>query len=167
LIGYGSALGLVGACVGPAFVIWGLYQGLMLVLYRRGTQNPEPGTRNLEPGILTHGVRRLALGVLMFHVTCYGWLIFRAESVRQLWAFSRLLVTNLRPAANTVDSLLVPLVEIVVPLLIVHIYQWRKGSELAVFDLPRPVRYALYGAVFYLVLLFGDFEGAQFIYFQF
>ena len=30
-----------------------------------------------------------------------------------------------------------------------------------------PVRYALYGAVFYLVLLFGDFEGAQFIYFQF
>lgn len=24
LIGYGSALGLVGACVGPAFVIWGL-----------------------------------------------------------------------------------------------------------------------------------------------
>jgi hypothetical protein len=25
----------------------------------------------------------------------------------------------------------------------------------------------VYGAVFYLVLLFGDFEGAQFIYFQF
>jgi hypothetical protein len=33
--------------------------------------------------------------------------------------------------------------------------------------LPLPVRYALFGAVGYLVLLFGDFEGAQFIYFQF
>ena len=53
------------------------------------------------------------------------------------------------------------------PLLVVHLYQWRKGSELAVFELPRPARYALYGLVFYLVLLFGDFEGAQFIYFQF
>ena len=32
---------------------------------------------------------------------------------------------------------------------------------------PILVRYALYGAVFWLVLLWGDFAGAQFIYFQF
>ena len=59
------------------------------------------------------------------------------------------------------------MLQIVLPLLVVHVYQARRGSELAPIDLPLVVRYALYGAVFYLVLLFGDFEGAQFIYFQF
>jgi len=54
-----------------------------------------------------------------------------------------------------------------VPFMVVHVYQARKGSELAPISLPLPVRYALYGAIFYLVVLFGDFGGAQFIYFQF
>ena len=46
--------------------------------------------------------------------------------------------------------------------------QARRGIGIApCWGCRWPVRYALYGAVFYLVLLFGDFEGAQFIYFQF
>ena len=55
---------------------------------------------------------------------------------------------------------------IVGPLLVVHIYQARRGSESAPLSLVPPIRYALYGAVLYLVLLFGGFKGAQFIYFQ-
>jgi hypothetical protein len=61
----------------------------------------------------------------------------------------------------------VPFLEIVTPLLMVHIYQARRGSESAPLALPLVSRYALYGAVGYLIVLFGDFEGAQFIYFQF
>ena len=64
-------------------------------------------------------------------------------------------------------TLLLPVVFIVGPLLVVHIYQARRGSESAPLSLVPPVRYALYCAVFYLVLLFGSFKGAQFIYFQF
>lgn len=142
------------------FVLWGVYQGLVLVIYRA-----------LLPQAIIDGQGarwlRVVLGLVMFHVSCFGWLIFRAESVPQVLTFARLLVTDLRPAANTVESLLVPCLEILAPLLIVHIYQARKGTELAVLRLPLPVRYSLYVAVFYLVLLFGDFEGAQFIYFQF
>ena len=32
---------------------------------------------------------------------------------------------------------------------------------------PAIPRYAVYAAVFYLIVLFGSFGGAQFIYFQF
>ena len=64
-------------------------------------------------------------------------------------------------------SLVIPFLEIVTPLLLVHIYQARRGSESAPLELGTVTRYALYGAVGYLILLFGDFEGAQFIYFQF
>jgi alginate O-acetyltransferase complex protein AlgI len=140
------------------FVLWGLYQGAMLVIYRALMPLPHGSYR---------GWMRVALGLVMFHVTCFGWLVFRAESVHQLANFTTLLFTNLRPGANTLEALVVPFVQVVAPLLVVQVYQARKGTELAVLQLPLPVRYALYGAVFYLVLLFGDFEGAQFIYFQF
>jgi alginate O-acetyltransferase complex protein AlgI len=145
----------VGPCRRRAspFVLWGTYQGLALVA---GRAVAFWTARN-----------RVIAGLVMFHVTCYGWLIFRAESFDQIARFTTLLARNLVPGPNTAESLLVPFLLAVAPLLAVHIYQARKGSESAVLDLRWPVRYALYGAVAYLVLLFGDFEGAQFIYFQF
>jgi D-alanyl-lipoteichoic acid acyltransferase DltB (MBOAT superfamily) len=146
------------------FVLWGAFQGVVLVIGRVLT---EGGTRlgvSVPPGL---NWRRVLLGVVMFHVTCYGWLIFRATSVHQVATSTMLLLTNLTPTANTVNSLLVPLVEIVLPLFVVHVFQARRGSESAVLTLRWPIRYALYVAVFYLVLVFGDFQGAQFIYFQF
>ena len=36
-----------------------------------------------------------------------------------------------------------------------------------VFRWPLLVRYSVYAAMLYLIVLFGDFAGAQFIYFQF
>ena len=103
----------------------------------------------------------------MFHVTCYGWLIFRARSAEQVADLTGRIAGDLLPSASTLPSLLASLALFVGPLLIVHAYQARRGSESAPLALVPPVRYALYGAVFYLVLLFGSFEGAQFIYFQF
>jgi hypothetical protein len=37
----------------------------------------------------------------------------------------------------------------------------------AVFSLPVAVRYSVYATMLYLTVLFGDFAGSQFIYFQF
>jgi D-alanyl-lipoteichoic acid acyltransferase DltB (MBOAT superfamily) len=146
------------------FVIWGVYQGLVLVAARVIARWASRAGIVIREGL---NLPRFALGVLMFHVTCYGWLIFRAESVGQLARFTRLLFTEFTPTMATVDSLLVPMLWVVLPMLAVHIHQARKGSETAPLEWPLLARYALYGAVFYLVLLFGDFEGAQFIYFQF
>jgi D-alanyl-lipoteichoic acid acyltransferase DltB (MBOAT superfamily) len=145
------------------FVLWGAYQGVALVVARAIAA--VPALRTLAPP--GPNWVRVALGLLMFHVTCYGWLIFRAESAGQVWRFSREVFTDLAPSAATWNSLGLPLVEIAAPFLLVHIYQARRGSELAPMSLPVAARYAVYGALFYLVLLFGNFEGAQFIYFQF
>ncbi|HXT70773.1 MAG TPA: MBOAT family O-acyltransferase [Vicinamibacterales bacterium] len=146
------------------FVIWGLYQGALLVA---GHSLAGFGDRNgvvIPPGL---NLKRLALGSVMFLATCYGWLIFRAESFSQLSSFTALLFTNFRVTATTIDSLLIPFLQVVAPLLLVHIYQARYDDEDAPLRLPMGVRYALYAAVFYCVLLWGDFSGAQFIYFQF
>jgi D-alanyl-lipoteichoic acid acyltransferase DltB (MBOAT superfamily) len=146
------------------FVLWGAYQGVMLVAGRLvGGWASRTGLRIKDGLNLPH----IALGFLMFQVTCFGWLTFRAESVQQVARFTRLLFTDFSPTIATLDSLLVPMLLVVAPLLVVHIAQARKGSESAPLEWPMVLRYVLYGAVFYLVLLFGDFEGAQFIYFQF
>ncbi len=140
------------------FVLWGVYQGLILAVAR---------TISERGRALTAAWQHVALGLVMFHVTCYGWLIFRATSVHQVSDFTHALIARPYFSAGAWELLTFPLLLILLPLLIVHIHQARHDSELSVMTLPRPVRYALYVAVGYIVLLFGDFEGADFIYFQF
>jgi alginate O-acetyltransferase complex protein AlgI len=146
------------------FVIWGLYQGAVLVV-ARAIQRWAGRAGVAIPRGLT--AARVLLALLMFQVTCYGWLIFRAQSVDQLARFTRLLFTDLTPTAATWQSLFIPMLTVVAPLLAVHAYQAHRGAEEAPMRLPLVARYSLYVAVFYAVLLWGDFEGAQFIYFQF
>ena len=146
------------------FVLWGLYQGSVLVAARAIQQRAARAGIVVRTGL---NVPRVVLGVVMFHVTCFGWLIFRAESFDQLLRFVGLVIHDFRPTQATVDSLLVPLLLVLAPLLPIHIFQARHDSEDAPLGLPIVVRYALYAAVFWAVLLWGDFEGAQFIYFQF
>jgi D-alanyl-lipoteichoic acid acyltransferase DltB (MBOAT superfamily) len=144
-------------------VLWGVYQGLALVVGRMvGDKHPESG-ESLKG--FTWSMVLPAL--LMFHVWTFGWLLFRATSIEQTWQLTHALLTNFVPTAQTWGSLALPLLQIAAPFLVVHVYQARKGSELAPMDLPLIVRYALYGAIFWLVLIFGSFQGAQFIYFQF
>jgi len=139
------------------FVLWGAYQGLVLGV-----------ARSLMSGgrALTRPWQRVAGAVFMFQVTCYGWLIFRAESATQIAGLTNRLFTDWSLPATAVEMLM-PMLLIIGPLLLVHAYQATRDDELAIAALPWPVKYALGGAIGYLVGLFGNFEGAEFIYFQF
>jgi alginate O-acetyltransferase complex protein AlgI len=146
------------------FVLWGVYQGLALVTARGLMRWAEARGISVAPGL---NWQRAALVVIMFHVTCYGWLIFRAQSAAHIGELTRRIVTDLGPSIHTLPALVAPVVLVVAPLMIVHLYQARHESESAPLGLMPAMRYALYAGVFYLVLLFGSFAGAQFIYFQF
>jgi D-alanyl-lipoteichoic acid acyltransferase DltB (MBOAT superfamily) len=145
------------------FVIWGFYHGLLLIAYR------------VADGV--HAIRRLLLGpgavaraiacAIMFHVTCYGWLIFRAQSAAHVRTLTVSLATDFSPATVNVHGLLVPLVLYTTPLLVVHGIEAWFDDGLVVPRLPVGVRYSVYAATFYLTMLFGNFGGAEFIYFQF
>jgi D-alanyl-lipoteichoic acid acyltransferase DltB (MBOAT superfamily) len=140
------------------FVLWGLYQGLLLIAYRP-----------FEPAFAALRSRAaLCLAwLVMFHLTCAGWLIFRAASVTQLADLARSLVLRFQPRAIDVRGLLAPLLLFTGPLLLVHAIEAHADDVLAVPRLRLPVRYAIYAATFYLIFLFGNFGGADFIYFQF
>lgn len=145
------------------FVFWGVYQGLVLVVgrvvegaARRFGFRPRDG--------ITAG--RVALALLMFHVTCYGWLIFRAGSMAQIAQLTEALLTDWRPGPQAA-AFGAALVSYALPMLVIHAMEARRGSLLGVLEMPPVWRYSLFAAVFYLTLLFGDFGGSQFIYFQF
>jgi D-alanyl-lipoteichoic acid acyltransferase DltB (MBOAT superfamily) len=145
------------------FVLWGLYHGLLLIAYRAAER-----VRALSAWTSGNGpLARVTSWVAMFHLTCFGWLIFRARSARQLGELTASLAARFSPASINVEALLVPLLLYTTPLLIVHAIEAYYDDLLAVPKLPPAVRYSVYAATFYLTMLFGNFAGAEFIYFQF
>jgi hypothetical protein len=51
--------------------------------------------------------------------------------------------------------------------LIIHVVEGRADDVLVVPRMPVAIRYSVYVATMYLILLFGNFGGSEFIYFQF
>jgi D-alanyl-lipoteichoic acid acyltransferase DltB (MBOAT superfamily) len=145
------------------FVLWGVYQGVVLVIYRAIGD----WTARVGVAFRVSFPARAALWFLMFHVTCYGWLIFRGRSVSQIADFSARVFNGLTASPETWAAYAWPLAAFAGPFLVLHIYEYVRQDLYAVPKLPVFARYMAYAAMFYLVLLFGDFGGTQFIYFQF
>ena len=110
---------------------------------------------------------RAAACLVMFHLTCVGWMIFRAPSLRDLGVLSRSIFINFAPATLDVTGALLPLLLYTVPLLIIHALEARADDVLVVPRMPMVIRYTVYVATMYLIFLFGNFGGSEFIYFQF
>ncbi|MEO7272753.1 MAG: MBOAT family protein [Vicinamibacterales bacterium] len=145
------------------FILWGLFHGLLLIAYRRLEPTRVAARWLLGPSAAAHVVGWFT----MFHFTCLGWLIFRARSAEQLGTMLRSVVVDLAPASVNLAGLLIPLALYTTPLLLVHACEAYFDDVLVVRKLPIGVRYSVYAATFYLTLLFGNFGGSDFIYFQF
>jgi D-alanyl-lipoteichoic acid acyltransferase DltB (MBOAT superfamily) len=148
------------------FILWGVYQGVLLIVYR--TIDERRAARGLVA--LEHAggrVRRFAAWLLMFHLTCYGWLIFRAASPQEIVALTRSVLLDFWPASVDVWGMAVPLVLHTAPLVVVHLIEAWHDDLLVVRRLPLATRYMIYAAAAWLIVLFGNFGGAEFIYFQF
>jgi alginate O-acetyltransferase complex protein AlgI len=144
------------------FVLWGFYHGALLIIYRAAARMRLAGRWIAGAG----AVARLTSWFVMFHLTCYGWLIFRARSAHQLGALTDSVFTRFAP--QTIDcAAAAQLLWYVAPLLVVHACEAWFDDVLAVRRLPVGVRYSVYAATLYLTLLFGNFGGSDFIYFQF
>src|SRR4051812_27164627 len=145
------------------FVLWGIFHGLLLIAYRRAGRTSLVQRWLLGPTLPA----RLLGWAVMFHFTCLGWLIFRARSAGQVADMLRRIVFDFAPRTIDVAGVLAPLALYTTPLLIVHACEAYFDDVLVVRRLPIGVRYFVYGATFYLTMLFGNFGGSDFIYFQF
>lgn len=156
------------------FVVWGAYQGAILVVYRlferqdwrAGRGGPAPPKRTTTPARSAWPVRRILGTLVMFQLACVGWLFFRADSLGQVGAMaSRLLLdASLTPFALGALS---TIAFFVAPLLVYEI--WLDGREDvdAIVRGPWLLRAFVYTYFVFMLVFFPAPTRHAFIYFQF
>lgn len=144
------------------FLFWGFYQGLILSVHRIWREY-RPGGSNFWKRPLA----RLLLIAIFFIIVCYGWLLFRAQSLSQIVQFTSLLISDFGNLNYGVgpprlsSTLGLPL------LLLIEICQYWTNDARYYRRLVLPVRGFLIAAMLSVIVIGMSNEPAQFIYFQF
>lgn len=159
------------------FVAWGFFHGLILCLFR-------PIERSLQSVVATNWLVRLAAIAFMFHLVCFSWLLFRAESLTQAAAMTQAMVTDTTgwsdalslPLANEdgaedSPSLFLPGIAMIAffvgPTLLYEAWVQRRGNMLALLEIAWPIRACVYLYFSMMMLVFPPAAASVFIYFQF
>ncbi|HEX3694008.1 MAG TPA: MBOAT family O-acyltransferase [Polyangia bacterium] len=143
------------------FVAWGLYHGGILCAFRLlGISDNLP---RQTPHQKLHWLFRV---IVMFHLTCAGWLLFRADTFHSAFEMAVRIFTNFR----VTDVIAAPLVQVIfygfVPLLIECTVDGEKHLQ-RFLRAPWPVRSAAYAYMLLALLIFHASQANEFIYFQF
>lgn len=143
------------------FVAWGAYHGLILCLFRLlGITDPAPGG----------GIRQTLYWafrvVLMFHLTCFGWLLFRADSFATVIHMSQAVVTGLVLTPRALAMCITVLFYCGLPCLMEACLNGeRKLQRLP--RLPSLAEGLVYSSLLVLLVVFHSEQAFEFIYFQF
>lgn len=147
------------------FILWGFYQGALLCIYRFFAQSQL--TSKFYIRYFSPSINRVMSTVIFFIFTCYGWLLFRANSFEQVFTFTSILLTNFslnfsaftRPTFAGIVSL---------PLLLIYEFcEFKTGNPKFYLNFPSLLRGAFIGLLFFFMVMGMSNEPAQFIYFQF
>jgi D-alanyl-lipoteichoic acid acyltransferase DltB (MBOAT superfamily) len=145
------------------FVLWGFYQGALLVVHRllEPTLDRLFAARSAFTRAVSFGFRVF----VMFQLTCYGWLLFRAQSFTQI---QQMTASLLHPLAGFDRVLLLKVAAFSVPLILVQCIQYYSGKlQFLEFRWMTPeFRVAGYAVIAYFVV-FRAAQPQAFIYFQF
>ena len=148
------------------FVIWGAYQGILLMVYRAFS----PILKKIgEPSnIISRKVWRVLRVVLFFQLVCFGWLIFRAQYHGQIFEMTKSIFTNFHIEHGIgIKRDFIWLLFFILPLGIIQFFQFVKDDLMAVYKTNVLVKAAVYVIVAYLMIIYGVSGGNEFIYFQF
>ena len=138
------------------FVLWGLYHGLLLVLYRTWL------ARFGRPS--NDQVRTAVQIAVMLMFTLLGWLIFRASSLEAFWW----VLTNVGLSFSSSTPIwAVSVSSAALVLGLVGHWQTRTHNLLAPARGPWIQLGATYGTLVVVLFLLGSRDQAEFIYFQF
>ena len=153
------------------FVVWGLYHGTLIVLYKLLHVNTKDKDI-LAAGRRLPSLKELSRVVVTFGLAVVGWVIFRAENISQAWDFvSRMFLTafdDFHPRLGSISTFIAILLLMIVEYLQrdkVHVLQFSSGNRLFRYAVARWTVYlAMLVAIFYF---YFNTVSQEFIYFQF
>ncbi|MFT7463474.1 MAG: alginate O-acetyltransferase complex protein AlgI [Pseudohongiellaceae bacterium] len=144
------------------YVLWGAYQGALLIIHRLA----RPLLSAITPrGSFAKGLWWTVRVACMFQLICLGWMIFRADSVAQFVELLSRLTTSFE--LGRALSWLPALATFVLPLAVYQVLQFAKDDDELLLRWWGPLRTVVYVLLFYAMVLLGEDHGASFIYFQF
>ncbi len=144
------------------FILWGLYHGLLLALYRIAEMLPAWPGRSWFRTQLGRWVGK----IVFFHLVCISWLLFRAESAGQAGAMLVTVLSDFRFTDFTFYAAGLMLF-FVGPLLAFEYWIERSGDLLVVINTHWLVQTLLYGYFVGMIVIFPPLTNQVFIYFQF
>jgi D-alanyl-lipoteichoic acid acyltransferase DltB (MBOAT superfamily) len=145
------------------FVLWGAWEGMMVVVHRLFQPIMEEIhiLRRILPKSLIHFLKML----FFFQMVCIGLTIFRSQSVAHMYdLFKTILTTSIHPEV----ALLMPLIQFVTPLIVIEWVQYSlsKDQWAQIQKIPVWARTQVYAIMFYMIAFHGA-AAQSFIYFQF
>ncbi len=152
------------------YVAWGLLNGAYLCL--GWVMGPSIDRLFSAVGLREEGMLRRPLSVACtFVLTCVAWVLFRAESLGDAWYIYSHVATDWEWRALATASFgtgqFVPAVGAIVALELLEAANVRFDLSRRIPMLPAVVRWPVYAAALYAVVLTGVYRSNQFIYFQF
>lgn len=144
------------------FVLWGVYHGFILVLFRRFEKRPihaEPWSGAYPKTTV------VAKWVITFTLIMYSWLLFRSASLSQIIYMT----THLFDQSRSGGALFYFLFTIIFtsPLFVVQYFQYRSRDLLILTKLPWVGQVVVAVGLFTVLMIFGAHTSTEFIYFQF
>jgi len=157
------ALGGLWHGAGWAYLFWGIFHGALLICFRqfRKVRGRSGGTRGSSSW---NGLKVLAF----FHVTCIGWLLFRAGALPKEIAQAEFLQKSLQSLVHFGSDSPWPLARAILPAVCLTIFFQYYCARMECFSRWKTSSQAVGVAIATgLILALGVFEGTGFIYFQF
>lgn len=138
------------------FVLWGAFHGLILVIYRVfsvGTQ---------KRGFFISFLQ----GLLMFHLVCLGWLLFRAQNLPTVWFMLKSILTDFSFTLQGMEAGK-ELLYYVWFLAAFQVFQFLSGDLQPIRRWPWMFRAAVWVYIGMSLLRLSAPGGQEFIYFAF
>ncbi|MCD6220109.1 MBOAT family protein, partial [Candidatus Calescamantes bacterium] len=143
------------------FIIWGFYWGMLLIIHRLFLYLNEIKGKILFPRIPKF------IGVLItFHLICYGYLMFRSNSLDQIIFLSSSLFSNFHLTSLSIYWMSQIFIFSWL-LILVEIIQYKRGNLDLILHISPWWQGLFYLTLSFMILLFGVTGGKEFVYFQF
>jgi D-alanyl-lipoteichoic acid acyltransferase DltB (MBOAT superfamily) len=144
------------------FVLWGAYQGALLIGHRLTQETLKKIERVTR--VIPKNVRHVFNIIVFFQLVCVGWIIFRAQSVGQVWD---MLISVFTWSGSVDIGQIIPLLKFAGPLMIVEFVQVTLArDDLNNLHVPVWPKALAYSIATYLFIFYGA-AAQSFIYFQF
>lgn len=159
------------------FLVWGAYQGVMLVAHREFKRLTVQSA--WIKSALGSKVGQVFSVLLTFHIVCIGWVFFRSESFAQSGAIlSRLFglcqfAPGLAPVSLTLPATSAPVIFALLPLALALLVSGQIVSAaidkraITFARVPTTLRAVWVAALIGLLIVFAPDTSPRFIYFQF